>query len=253
MWAALIGGIGAVVGIGWLSPADTGAPLKALEGEPVAVAPPPRPFPSPAAPAPPLPERVAESPAPEVVEGPTAEDRQWFQARVFDAHGEEVADATLLPVDCEGFSYDPARRLHSALAPGVCVVEAIRKDGALLRRSPQVSLRLTAGGPPQSVRLELPEERTGGIGVRFIPVRSGMRVMSVVEGGPAWEAGLEVGDVIITVDGEAVDGLDQQEFVRRMTGPEGTSVEFEILYQEGGPDAEPVVERVCVKRRYLDG
>jgi carboxyl-terminal processing protease len=80
-------------------------------------------------------------------------------------------------------------------------------------------------------------------------------VLSVVEGGPAWEAGLEVGDVIISVDGEAVDGLDQQEFVRRMTGPEGSSVEFEISYRDDveEPSSEPVVERVRVRRRYLDG
>lgn len=125
-----------------------------------------------------------------------------------------------------------------------------------MRRTDQASLRLVADGTPQAVRLQFPEERTGGIGVRFMPTSTGMRVVSVVEGGPAWEAGLEVGDMIITVDGEAVDGLDQQEFVRRMTGPEGSSVEFEILYTDpdgATPGSERVVEQVRVNRRYLDG
>jgi C-terminal processing protease CtpA/Prc len=159
-------------------------------------------------------------------------------------------------VACAGFDFDRESGLHSAFAPGECVIEAVRRDGALFRRSDQASLRLVADAGPQSVRLQLPEERTGGIGVRFLPINSGMRVVSVVEGGPAWDAGLEVGDVIVTVDGEAVDGLEQQEFVRRMTGPEGSSVEFEILYRDPESDGltnEPVVERVRVNRRYLDG
>jgi len=161
-----------------------------------------------------------------------------------------------MPVACDGFDYDRKTGLHSAFAPSTCIIEAVRQDGALMRRTDQASLRLVADGTPQAVRLQFPEERTGGIGVRFMPTSTGMRVVSVVEGGPAWEAGLEVGDMIITVDGEAVDGLDQQEFVRRMTGPEGSSVEFEILYTDpdgATPGSERVVEQVRVNRRYLDG
>ncbi len=254
--AALAGGVGAVLLIGWLLPTDTGEPLATLDG-PVVVEPVLRPVVPASEPSPPPSEVAAAEPEPveERVEVPSAEDRQWFQARVFDADGNEVHDAWLLPVDCEGFDYDVARRLHSAVAPGSCTVEAATRDGALMRRSDQVTVRLVAGAEPQVVRLELPSERTGGIGVRFMPTGSGMRVLSVVEGGPAWEAGLEVGDVIISVDGEAVDGLDQQEFVRRMTGPEGSSVEFEISYRDDveEPSSEPVVERVRVRRRYLDG
>ncbi len=255
--AIVLGALGAALWVGWLLPADTGAPLGSLAVTPVevpAVRPVPRaatPTPSPRT-GPVLPPEVERAPE---VEGPTAENRQWFRVEIVDADG-EPSQGGVMPVVCDGFDYDRETGLHSAFAPGACVIEAVRRDGALMRRSAQATLHLVADGPPQSVRLEIPEERTGGIGVRFLPMSTGMRVVSVVEGGPAWEAGLEVGDVIVTVDGEAVDGLDQQEFVRRMTGPEGSSVEFEVMYRDGESDGsanEPVVERVRVNRRYLDG
>jgi len=252
-----LGVVGAALLVGWLLPADTGAPLESLAVAPIevpAVRPVPRVVPSSPSPrsGPVLPPQVEPSPE---VEGPTAENRQWFRVEIVDADG-KPSQGGVMPVACDGFDYDRESGLHSGFAPGACVLEAVRRDGALMRRSAQATLRLVAEGPPQSVRLEIPEERTGGIGVRFLPMSTGMRVVSVVEGGPAWDAGLEVGDVIVTVDGEAVDGLDQQEFVRRMTGPEGSSVEFEILYRDGESDGsanEPVVERVRVNRRYLDG
>jgi membrane-associated protease RseP (regulator of RpoE activity) len=255
--AALSGALGAAVLVGWWLPADTGAPLREVV-VPVAVPETPvvavRPSPSPA-PALPRPSPVREPAEPEL-EGPTADNRQWFRVQIVDADGSPVVGGHVAPVACDGFDYDRETGLHSAFAPQDCTLEAMKKDGMLRRRSEQETLRLVAGADPQRVRLELPEERTGGIGVRFLPISTGMRVVSVVEGGPAWEAGLEVGDVIVSVDGEAVDGLDTEEFVRRMTGPEGSSVDFEILYSDtdqASQGQEQVVEQVRVRRRYLDG
>lgn len=249
--------MGAALLVGWLLPGDTGVPLTDLRledaPEPVSqrvVRPPPA-VPAPA----PAPRALPEEPLLEAPDGPTADNRQWFRVELVESDG-SPATGGVMPVACDGFDYDRKTGLHSAFAPSTCIIEAVRQDGALMRRTGQASLRLVADGAPQAVRLQFPEERTGGIGVRFMPTSTGMRVVSLVEGGPAWEAGLEVGDMIITVDGEAVDGLDQQEFVRRMTGPEGSSVEFEILYTDpdgATPGSERVVEQVRVNRRYLDG
>ena len=257
LWlAGLVGVLAAVVLVGVWMPVDTGEAVSIRSGPDVVQPVAPRRTATPATPMPsprPVPPGQPTSDPPEV-EGPVDERRQWFKVVVVDTTGAPT-EGGLMPVACAGFDYDPSLQLHSAFAPGECTIEAVRRDGALFRRSEAKTLRLEPGAPPQRVELVLPAERTGGIGVRFLPTRSGMRVVSLVEGGPAWEAGLEIGDVIITVDGEAVDGLDQQEFVRRMTGPEGSAVEFEILYaDEASAGAEgPVVEQVRVERRYLDG
>ena len=67
----------------------------------------------------------------------------------------------------------------------------------------------------------------------------------------AWEAGLEEGDVITAVNGEPAHDLDVQGFVDRMTGPEGSEVEFTIAYP--GDDGEPTDETVRVERRFIEG
>ena len=61
---------------------------------------------------------------------------------------------------------------------------------------------------------------------------------------------LEVGDEVVSVDGEAVNGMSSEEFIERMTGAEGTDVVFEVLYQD---DDGERVEEVSVTRRFLDG
>jgi S1-C subfamily serine protease len=47
-----------------------------------------------------------------------------------------------------------------------------------------------------------------------LPVDSGVQVMALAPGGPAEEAGVEVGDVIVAVDGDPVeDNQDLQELL----------------------------------------
>lgn len=53
-----------------------------------------------------------------------------------------------------------------------------------------------------------------------------MTIVGVIEGGPAEAAGLEVGDVMLTVDGQTVLGLGTDEVVSLVRGEEGTTVEL---------------------------
>lgn len=53
-------------------------------------------------------------------------------------------------------------------------------------------------------------------------------VVSTFKGSPAQLAGLQAGDIIISVDGVSTDGQHLDEVVRRIKGPEGTTVALEI-------------------------
>jgi len=187
-------------------------------------------------------------PAPVHDKEPEAPGLAWMTIDVVDPEGRPNEGASVQPVDCPGFGYHPSARMHYAL-PGACTLSAVRRDGALFARSDPKQVDLSPGRA-NYVQLELRAARTGGIGIRFQPGRRGMRVVSVVEGAPAWDAGLEVGDEVVSVDGEAVDGMTVQQFVQRMTGAEGTEVVFEVVYDDDGGER---VEEVQVTRRYLEG
>jgi carboxyl-terminal processing protease len=57
-----------------------------------------------------------------------------------------------------------------------------------------------------------------------IEVKKGLRVVKVFHGSPAEEGGIEVGDTIVSVEGESIAGLDSTEATQRIKGPEGTKV-----------------------------
>ncbi|MBA2311586.1 MAG: S41 family peptidase [Actinobacteria bacterium] len=70
--------------------------------------------------------------------------------------------------------------------------------------------------------------RFSGIGVWLKEQRGELEIVSVLPSSPAVEAGLERGDLIVTVDGLAVDNLSADEAVGRIKGPAGTDVSIEV-------------------------
>ena len=73
-----------------------------------------------------------------------------------------------------------------------------------------------------------------GIGVTVVPHEDGIgeEIINVIEGGPAFEMGLQVGDVIIKVDGASVAGLNATEIRDLIVGEEGTQVTVTVLRGE---------------------
>ena len=63
-----------------------------------------------------------------------------------------------------------------------------------------------------------------GIGVLLGTRDDRVVVVSVISGGPADRAGLRIGDSIVAVDGESVEGLHPEEVAPRVRGEEGTTV-----------------------------
>jgi carboxyl-terminal processing protease len=72
-----------------------------------------------------------------------------------------------------------------------------------------------------------------GLGVELKGDREGLRLVGVIRGGPAWEAGLQSGDRIAKVAGQPVKGLSLDEAANRLQGAEGTSIDLEILKRDG--------------------
>jgi len=78
---------------------------------------------------------------------------------------------------------------------------------------------------------QIDEEMTGGyggIGVSVLEHDDGLLVMSVREHGPASEAGLLTGDIIVQADSVRLAGLSVEASSRLLRGPEGSPVRLEI-------------------------
>jgi carboxyl-terminal processing protease len=82
-----------------------------------------------------------------------------------------------------------------------------------------------------------------GLGVELKSAPEGLRLVGVIRGGPAWEAGLVSGDKIVKVAGQSVKGLSLDEAANRLQGTEGTSVDIEILKLDGEHRAVRLIRR----------
>ena len=58
-----------------------------------------------------------------------------------------------------------------------------------------------------------------------------VEVVSPIEGTPGWQAGIETGDFIVEIDGEATDRLTMEEVLARLRGTPGANVD--LLIQRG--------------------
>jgi carboxyl-terminal processing protease len=61
-----------------------------------------------------------------------------------------------------------------------------------------------------------------GIGVEVAPGKDGVSVVRRMPGSPADRAGIMTGDVIVRIDGQAVDPANLDQAITRMRGPEGS-------------------------------
>lgn len=83
----------------------------------------------------------------------------------------------------------------------------------------------------------------GGIGVELVKRPDGVVVVERYEDSPALKAGLLVDDVIVAVNGISIVGRSLAEVVRRIKGPQGTTVRLTVRRPQDRPDemdsAEP--------------
>ncbi len=72
-----------------------------------------------------------------------------------------------------------------------------------------------------------------GIGAE-VTVRNGLIILAPIPDTPADEAGVEPGDVVLSVDGESVSGWDLFQVVNRIRGEKGTTVRVEVRRKDTG-------------------
>jgi len=106
--------------------------------------------------------------------------------------------------------------------------EELNRAGKAPKAGPKAEA--PAPGPKRKARgymgvklMELSDEDKKDLGVK-----SGLKVAEVVEGGPAAKAGLQPDDVVTTVDGRAVDSMQELAPIMQAAGP-GASVKLEVL------------------------
>ncbi len=78
------------------------------------------------------------------------------------------------------------------------------------------------------------EGHFSGVGLSVVEVKKGLRVAQVFPGSPAEEAGIEVGDTIVSVDGSSIAGQSSAESTKQIKGPEGTQVRLGVRGANGG-------------------
>jgi carboxyl-terminal processing protease len=82
-----------------------------------------------------------------------------------------------------------------------------------------------------------------GVGMTVEEDRRGLRVLTVFEDSPAEQAGIVKGDLILSVDGRSIAGVNSELATGRIKGPAGSEVELEV-FSPGAEDSRSMtVER----------
>jgi carboxyl-terminal processing protease len=91
-----------------------------------------------------------------------------------------------------------------------------------------------------------------GIGAQLETADKQVRVVTPLEGSPARKAGIRPGDILLEIDGEPTTGVDLTDVVKRILGPQGSTVRLKIRRQ-GGQDLDLAVTRDTVKLPTVKG
>ncbi len=82
-----------------------------------------------------------------------------------------------------------------------------------------------------------------GLGIELKHDKDGLRIVGVIRGGPAWEAGLQAGDTIVKVNGQSIQGMALDESANKLQGAEGSTIELAIRKKDGSAQTHRLVRR----------
>jgi len=105
--------------------------------------------------------------------------------------------------------------------------------------------------PPEEfpqLRQELSQEFGGiGINVDWDEKHKTLKVASPMVGTPAFEAGLQAGDLILEVDGASIVGKPADEAIVKIKGKPGTTVRLKVLHEGQSEPREYTITRAEIK------
>ncbi len=88
--------------------------------------------------------------------------------------------------------------------------------------------------------------RFSGIGLTVTAVKRGLRADRVFARSPAARAGIEAGDVIVSVDGHSIAGESTEKATAKVKGPEGTEVRIGVVRPPGKTVRELTLTRAQI-------
>jgi carboxyl-terminal processing protease len=88
--------------------------------------------------------------------------------------------------------------------------------------------------------------RFSGIGLTVSQAKQGLRVDTVFPHSPAQEAGIEPGDLIVSVAGKSIAGQSSEVSAEKIKGPEGTEVTIGVRDGKGGKARKLTIERAQI-------
>ena len=97
-----------------------------------------------------------------------------------------------------------------------------------------------------------PPTGTGGIGVEIAINNGQVKVVRPIKGGPAANAGILCGDIIVAVDSVSLKGLSLEDVVRKLTGPLNTQITLSMLVAGRGPEVELRLTRQVIYVRSVE-
>lgn len=107
---------------------------------------------------------------------------------------------------------------------------------------------------------QLTEDTSGeyaGIGIQVAGVNGQLRVIAPLDGTPAARAGIRPGDLILSINGKAINSDSIDSMVDRLRGPAGSTVSLSILHKESSVPEQIKLTReriqvASVRSRLLD-
>ncbi len=82
-----------------------------------------------------------------------------------------------------------------------------------------------------------------GLGIELKLEGKALHLVGVIRGGPAWDAGVKIGDLITRVGGESVVGLSLDESAGKLQGADGTAVDLTVEHRDGKTQTFRLVRR----------
>ena len=87
----------------------------------------------------------------------------------------------------------------------------------------------------------------GGLGIEVTMENGLIKVVSPIDDTPAFKAGIQSGDLITHIDGDAVLGLTLNEAVEKMRGPVDSKIKLRVLRQNKEDPIDVTLSRAVIK------